>query len=92
METVKRFRVDDPLHTGAHLVDDANGDAVLYADYAALESQYNEVKQALGKIEKQRAQWRASKSKSRRKDANPLRYDPAQTSIYGDGHVTELTT
>jgi hypothetical protein len=92
MSDVKRFRVCDPLNNGAHLVDDANGEAVLFTDYEALDAKCKELQERLDKIEKQRARWRVAKSKSRRIQANPQRYDPAQASIYGDGHVAELTS
>ena len=45
----------------------------------------------LDAITKQRAKWRRSKQKGRKIAANPQRYSPAQESIYGDGHVAELT-
>jgi hypothetical protein len=49
------------------------------------------LKGQLAAIEKQRAKWRRTKRKSRALVNNPLRHDPRQESIYGDGHVAELT-
>ena len=49
------------------------------------------LKDQLAAIEKQRAKWRRIKRKSRALVNNPLRHDPRQESIYGDGHVAELT-
>jgi len=78
---------------------DIAGPIVMFTDYAALQSKFdvlqgrvNELQAALDKIEKQRSRWRKAKQDARRRQTNPLRYDPSQTSIYGDGHVQELTS
>lgn len=44
----------------------------------------------LDAIEAQRAQWRDSKRRGRRVQAAPGRYNPKQTSIYGETHQEEL--
>ncbi len=90
MDEVTRFRWS-PRGDVQH-IQDPEGKHVRYSDYKAIAEELDTARAALARIERQRAKWRAAKARQQRLKGNPLQYDPTQTSIFGEGHVHELSS
>lgn len=92
MSQVQRYQPDAACRLKENDGPVLDGDLVFYADYALLEEKALALQSGLDRIESQRRKWRKAKRRARAEGSNPLRYDPKQSSIYGDDHVQELAS